>query len=104
MEIKRKLDERITFADFVTLAACFMACGALWWRVGSAEESLKALKADTAPLIQEHKAREVQRAADVQAAADTKKKLEDLEKAVSDIGLSLARIEGATLAPKDGKR
>ena len=91
-EVKKRLDSKITFADFTTLAIAFMACGALWWRVGAVEAKLNEHLQEAGPIIREYKASQVIEKQHDGDIGDMKKKLETMQ-------LDLAEIKGALGIP-----
>lgn len=95
--VKATLDSKITFADFITLAAAFMACGALWWRVSNMEKGLNDHLVEARPMMQEFR---VQEKVSSTQASD----LAEVKKAVNQMQLDLAEIKGNLNAQKDSKR
>lgn len=95
--VKATLDSKITFADFITLACAFMACGALWWRVSNMEKGLSEHLSEAKPMMQEFRVQE-------KVASTQADDLREVKKAVNQMQLDLAEIKGHLNADKDSKR
>lgn len=93
--VKEILDDKITFADFTTLALAFMACGALWWRVAAVEKALDTHVAETAPLIRDYKATQHDDEAQKHAIDGLQLTIKEVDTKVVGLQIDLAQVKGA---------